>query len=110
MWTATTASFGVRLGYWTRRCSTAVSTMGVVANSSCRCRWTKAAAGAPMLTITSGGRLAEVSGERALRVYVVGTGRHERMLLDVEGPWRLPNQFRLDDLGVFAPWLEISAE
>ena len=58
MRTATTASLGVSREDCTRRSSTAVNTIGVLAKRSARCRCTKAAAGAPMLTMRSSGFFA----------------------------------------------------
>ena len=52
---ATTVSYSVNLSKSTRRRSTAVKSIGVVAKRSLRCACTKLAAGAPMATIRSGG-------------------------------------------------------
>ena len=50
---------------------------------------------------------AEIRDERNFRVFIAGTGRHKRMISDVELPRRLPLQLAANGPGVFAPRLEI---
>src|SRR6185503_14880629 len=50
---------------------------------------------------------AEIRDERNLWVFIPGTGRHKRMVSDVELPRRLPLQLAANGFGVFAPGLEI---
>src|SRR5262245_11651514 len=50
---------------------------------------------------------AEVTDEMNLRVFILETSRHKRMVSDVQLPRRLPLQFAANGLGIFAPRLEI---
>ena len=50
---------------------------------------------------------AEIRDERNLRVFIAGTGRHKRMVSDVELPRRLPLQLASNGSGIFAPGLEV---
>jgi hypothetical protein len=53
---------------------------------------------------------AEIRDERYVRVLIAGTGRHQRMVKDVQLPRRLSLQLVADGSGIFAPRLEIAAK
>ena len=50
---------------------------------------------------------AEIRDERNLRVFIAGTGRHKRMVSDVQLPRRLPLQLAANGPGILAPGFEI---
>ncbi len=88
--------------------------MGVSVKSRCRCRWTKAAAGAPMLTIKSSGCLAK----RARRYSTNGASGSSSLERALTSEWSVMSNrqgdcrssSRTNGFGVFAPGLEISSE
>ena len=53
---------------------------------------------------------AKVLDESELRVWIAEAGRNERMVKDVQRPWRLAIQFDTDRFGIFAPRPKILAE
>src|SRR5262245_37158720 len=50
---------------------------------------------------------AEVTDERNLRVCILETSRHKRMVSDGQLPGRLPLQLAANGFGIFTPGLEI---
>ena len=50
---------------------------------------------------------AEIRDERNLRVFIAGTGRHKRMVSDVQLPRRLPLQLAANGPGILAPGFEL---
>ena len=112
--TATTVSFSVSFSIWTRRCSTAVKTIGVVGNRSLAMRWTKLAAGAPMATIRSGWLIivegAKIFDKCGFRVFHHLAGHSPASGPESPRPLPLSAYLRANGLRVVGPRFETRTE
>ena len=112
--TATTVSFSVSFSYWTRRCSTAVKTIGVAGNSRLAITLYKGSGGCAdsddEIDWPTGVEGAKILRKQTFRVFIFQPGIHQRLVEKIHRLLPTSANFRPNGLLVVAPRFETRTE